>query len=123
MRRFPKQVLATLRDGKVLKIRAGTRAHRFLGIWVVVAQGRVFVRSWSLRPEGWYRALLEEPSGAILVGGREIAVRTRGTRSEMLKRAVDHAYVQKYSTPASIKWARGLASPKRRNTTTELLPA
>lgn len=123
MRRFPKQVLATLRDGKVLKIRAGTGAHRFLGIWVVVAQGRAFVRSWGLRPGGWYRTLLEERAGTILLGGRQIPVRARRARSEALKSAVDLAYVGKYSTPASLKWARGLASARRRDTTMELMPA
>jgi hypothetical protein len=116
-------ILAALRDGKTLRIRAGTRPHRFLGIWVVVTRGRAFVRSWSLGSGGWYRTLLEEPSAWILVAGREIPVRARRTKSEALRSAVDRAYLEKYSTPGSLKWARGLASAKRRDTTTELRPA
>src|SRR5258708_26361664 len=39
------------------------------------------VRSWSVRAHGWYRTFLEEPRGAIQVGGREIPVRAVVTRS------------------------------------------
>ena len=35
-RRLAADIVATLRDGKTLRLRAGTR-HRFIGIWVVVA--------------------------------------------------------------------------------------
>ncbi|MGI8732832.1 MAG: hypothetical protein ACR2LM_05965 [Pyrinomonadaceae bacterium] len=47
-RRFPKAILAAIRDGKILGIRAGTKPHRIIGIWAVVVEGRVFVRSCSL---------------------------------------------------------------------------
>jgi hypothetical protein len=49
-RRFAGDILAAIRDGKILGIRAGTQPHRFIGIWAVVVEGRVFVRSWSLKP-------------------------------------------------------------------------
>jgi hypothetical protein len=48
--RFPDDILAIIRDGKILSLRAGTQPHRFIGIWAVVVEGRVFVRSWSLNP-------------------------------------------------------------------------
>src|SRR3954449_5740783 len=107
-RRFPDDVLAAIRDGKILGIRAGTQPHRFIGIWAVVVEGRVFVRSWSLKPRSWYRTFLEDPAGAIQVGGHEIAVRAVRTRSERLKAAVDRAYLEKYNTPGSIKYAQDL---------------
>ena len=46
-----------LAGGYHLGIRAGTQAHRFVGIWAVVVEVRVFVRSWSLKP----RSSLKEP--------------------------------------------------------------
>ena len=60
-RRFPEDILAAIRDGNMLRIRAGSEPHRFIGIWVVVVEGRVFVRSWSLKPRSWYRTFLKEP--------------------------------------------------------------
>src|ERR1051325_799715 len=121
-RRFPDDVLSLIRDGKILGIRAGTQPHRFIGIWAVVVEGRVFVRSWSLKPRSWYRTFLEEPRGTVQVAGREIAVRAVHTRSERLKDAVDRAYLEKYNTPGSIKYARDLGGATSRATTTELVP-
>ena len=121
-RRFSDDVLAAIRDGKILGIRAGTGPHRFIGIWAVVVEGRVFVRSWSLKPRSWYRTFLEEPRGTIQAAGREIAVRAVHTRSERLKDAVSRAYLEKYHTPGSIKYARDMGRAKSRATTTELVP-
>jgi len=121
-RGFPVSVLAAIRDGKILGIRAGTAPHRFIGIWAVVVEGRVFVRSWSLLPRSWYRTFLEDPRGAVSVAGREIPVRAVRTRSERLKDAVDRAYLEKYDTPGSVAYARDLGRAKSRATTTELVP-
>ena len=120
-RRFSKSVLATIHEGKILGIRAGTPLHRFIGVWVVVVKGRVFVRSWNDKPDGWHQAFLEEPRGVIQIPGREIAVRARQTRGERLMEAIDLAYGEKYNTPASRKWVRGFALARRRSTTTELV--
>ncbi|TAH38022.1 MAG: DUF2255 family protein [Planctomycetota bacterium] len=121
-RRFSARVVAALRDAKMLAIRAGAE-HRFIGIWVVVVEGRVFVRSWSLKPRSWYRTFLEEPRGTIQVDGREIAVRAVQTRSERLKDDVSRAYLEKYDTPGSVKYARDLGRKRSRDTTTELQPS
>ncbi|HYU33766.1 MAG TPA: DUF2255 family protein [Thermoanaerobaculia bacterium] len=121
-RRFPAEIQAAIRDEKILGLRAGTQPHRFIGIWAVVVEGRVFVRSWSLKPRSWYRTFLVEPRGTIQIAGREIPVRAVRTRSERLKDAVDRAYLEKYKTPGSIQYARDLARAESRATTTELVP-
>lgn len=121
-RRFTDDILTAIRDSKILGLRAGTEPHRFIGIWAVVVEGRVFIRSWSLKPRSWYRTFLEEPRGAIQVAGREIPIRAVRTRSERLKDAIDRAYLEKYNTPGSIKYAQDLGGEKSRATTTELVP-
>jgi hypothetical protein len=121
-RRFVPAVLEALRSGKMLGLRAGTAPHRYIGIWMVVVQGRLFVRSWSLKPRSWYRTFREDPTGVIQVGGRRIRVRAVQTRSERLKDAVDRAYLEKYDTPWALKFARDLGRPKSRASTTELVP-
>ncbi|MGH9365129.1 MAG: DUF2255 family protein, partial [Thermoanaerobaculia bacterium] len=113
-RRFTGRILATIREGKMLRIQAGTEPHRFIGIWAVVVEGRVFVRSWSIKARSWYRTFLEEPLGAVQVTGREIPVRAFRTRSERLNDAVDRAYLAKYNTSGSIKYARDLGRAKSR---------
>ena len=120
--RFADDVAATLDAGKSVRIRAGDGRHRFIGIWMVVVQGRLFVRSWSLKPRSWYRAFLSDPRGAISVGRKKFAVRAIHTRSERIKKAVDKAYLSKYGAGGSLRYARDLVRPKSRNTTTELVP-
>jgi hypothetical protein len=121
-RRFPKATLEELADARILGVRAGAE-HRFTGVWVVVVEGRVFVRSWSDKPTGWYRAFRAEPLGSIQLGKRGIPVRARRTRSERLLDAVTRAYAQKYDTRPSEKWVRGFAEPHRAVTTLELVSA
>ncbi len=120
--RFRKDIVVAIRDGKILGIRAGAKAHRIIGIWAVVVEGRVFVRSWSLKPRSWYRTFLEEPRGVIEIDGRQIPVRPVFTRSERLKTAVDRAYAEKFPTPGSRHFVEGFKEKKRRDTTTELVP-
>jgi hypothetical protein len=121
-RGFAADIVAAIRDGKILGIRAGTERHRIIGIWAVVVEGRVFVRSWSLKPRSWYRTFLETPRGIIQVGDRQIPIRAVFTRSEGLKAAIDRAYLKKFNTRGSIKFARDLGRQKSRDTTTELVP-
>ncbi|HUP60966.1 MAG TPA: DUF2255 family protein [Thermoanaerobaculia bacterium] len=120
--RFADDVLESIRTGKILGIRAGSQPHRFIGVWVVVAEGRVFVRSWKMKPRSWWRTFLEEPRGTIQVGTRELPVRAVQTRSERLKSAVDAAYAAKYKTPGALQYVKGFRVKRRRDTTTELVP-
>jgi hypothetical protein len=121
-RRFPPKILDALRNGKILGIRAGSSDHRIIGIWMVVVKDRLFVRSWSVKPDGWFRAFRQEPRGIITIDNRRFPVRAVLTRSERLKDAVSRAYLEKYSTPASLKYSRDLGRAKSRATTTELVP-
>src|SRR5437016_6331494 len=106
-RRFPKRIVEAIRDAKILGIRAGAKPHRVIGIWAVVVEGRVFVRSYTLKPRSWYRTFHDEPCGMIEVNGKEIKVQPVFTRSERLKKLVDRAYAKKFPTP-------GLARVRRR---------
>jgi hypothetical protein len=120
-RRFSGPELDELARGKILGVRAGAE-HRYTGVWVVVVGGRVFVRSWNDRPNGWYRAFQAQPLGSIRLAGREIAIRGRRLRGGRLRDAVTRAYGLKYDTKASEKWVRGFAEPSRAATTLELSP-
>lgn len=118
---FAERDLEALRSAKILGVRSGTE-HKFTGVWVVVVKRGVFVRSWSDKPTGWYRAFRGEPRGMIKVGEREIAVRARHVRSERTRQDVSQAFGEKYDTKASEKWVRGFADPQREATTLELVP-
>jgi hypothetical protein len=118
---FSKPLLARVDATKIFGVRAGT-VHRFVGVWAVVVKDRIFVRSWNDKPNGWYRAFLEEPAGALQAGEREVRVRARKVRGERMLDAIDEAYAAKYVTPSGRKYVRGFRLPRRRATTLELLP-
>ena len=123
-RGFSKAVVAAIAKDKILGVRAGSGDHRFIGVWVVVVDGRVFIRSWGLERRGWYQAFRDDPRGTIQAAGRELRVRAVTSTTERMKAAVDAAYAEKYDTPGAIRYVRGFArSKRRRDTTTELLPA
>ena len=121
---FPEETLNTIRKEKIFGIRAGQKStHRVIGIWAVVVEGRVFVRSWSMKPRSWWRVFLEDPYGSVFVGDKEIPVRAVQTRSERLKDLVSQAYKEKYNTPGSIQFVKDMSRKKSRDTTTELVPS
>ena len=121
-RRFSSARLAAIDATKYLPIRAGAD-HRFIHIWVVVTNGRVLVRPWNDRKNGWYRAFLEDPRGAIKLGDTEVPVRARKVTSAKLIGAMDAAYAAKYTTKANQPYVKGFATRKRQATTMELLPS
>jgi hypothetical protein len=114
-------VIDAIRDGWSIAVRAGSKAHRFTRVWAVVVKGRVFARSWSLARRSWYRTLLEEPSGDVRVGRKEIPFRAVRVRTQSLRAAVDRAYLRKYARPGETRYARDLCGPRCRATTTELI--
>jgi hypothetical protein len=122
-RRLSRRIVAEIDESKILRVRAGTRSvHRFIGIWAVVVDGRVFSRSWMQKPGGWYCTFLDDPLGTIQVGEREVRIRAARVRGERIRDAVERAYAEKYPTPGSLKYVRGFRTPRRRETTVEFLP-
>ena len=119
---FSGDILSTLKKSKGLRVRAGAGAHRFIGIWFVMVRDRVFARSWSVKPNGWYQTFLKDPRGAIQVGKLEVPVFAIPIKNKALRDAVDRAYLKKYSTGGEVKYAKDLASEQSRATTVELVP-
>jgi len=121
--RFSDEILAQIQKDKIIGIRAGTDSiHKIIGVWTVVVEGRVFVRSWSMSPRSWWRTFLEDPHGIIMVGIKEIPIRAIQTRSERIKDLVSAAYKEKYNTPGSVQYVKDMSRRKSRDTTTELVP-
>ena len=123
--RFSEETLANINKDRILGIRAGSDSdHRVIGIWVVVVGGRVFVRSYTMKPSGWWRTFLEDPYGEIFVSKRKRGIKVRAvqTRSEKLKDAVSAAYKEKYNTRGSVGYVEEMSRKPLRDTTTELVP-
>jgi hypothetical protein len=123
-RRLPRAVAASIDAGGIMGIRAGDRSgHKFTGVWPIVIDGRVFARSWTQKPDGWYRAFLEDPRGVIqTMSKRRIRIKAVPVKSKAIRDAIERGYAEKYATKASQKYVRGFRTPRRRDTTTEFIP-
>src|SRR5262250_60069 len=113
-RRLSRATVAAIDDSSILGVRAGARSdHRFIGIWAVVVGGRVFARSWTQKPGGWYRTFVDDPLGAMQVGDRTIRIRAVPVRSERIRDAIERGYAEKYPTPGSRRYVRGFRTKRR----------
>ena len=122
-RRFPATVVAEIDACKYLGVRVGTRSdHRFIAIWPLVIEGRVFGRSWTLSPGGWYHAFQDDPAGAIKVGERVVRIRAVRVRSDRLLDAMERAYAEKYPTDGAKHYVRGFRTARRRAASVEFVP-
>jgi hypothetical protein len=83
----------------------GAGAATVHGIWFVVANDRVFVRPWIVKPRGWYRTFLEELHGTVHIADHEIAVCVVRTQDKRVRDAVDRAHLDKYNILGAIKYA------------------
>ena len=118
---FDDAIVEAARSAKILGVRSGTE-HRYTGVWVVVVDDRVFVRSWNDKPTGWFRAFKKEPIGTIQIGKLEIPVRGKPVRSSRIRDAVTAALAEKYNTKGSQQWVKGFRESERVLTTLEFVP-
>ena len=119
--RFDDAIVEAALNAKIAGVRAGTN-HRYTGVWIVVVDDRLFVRSWNDNPTGWFRAFRNQPTGMLRLATLEIPVRGKPVRSSRIRDAVSKAFGEKYSTKASEKWVKGFAEPERLLNTLEFVP-
>jgi hypothetical protein len=121
-RLLARAVVAAADKSKIIGIRAGAETdHRYVGVWPIVVEGRLFARSWTLKPTGWYRTFLEDPLGTIQVGERQIKIRAVPVKSARLLTAIEDGYATKYPTPGSRTYVRGFKTSRRRAATMEFV--
>ena len=116
-RPLARTIVAAADASKILGIRAGAKSdHRYIGVWPIVVDGRLFVRSWTVTRGGWYQTFLDDPLGTIQVGaihGRLLtAWSTAGVLGPMLVN-----YIREYEI------AHGVAKADSYTTTMHIMAA
>jgi hypothetical protein len=125
-KKFPEAILVKIHEERILGIRMGTDSeHKVIGIWAVVVDGRVFVRSYTTKPNGWWRTVLKDPHGEIFPAKRKRGIKVRAVqvKSEKMKDLVTQAYREKYNTTGSVGYVEEMSQKKLRDTTTEFVMA
>jgi len=123
-KKLPRSVVTAIDGDSIMGIRAGDKSdHKFTGVWPVVVEDRVFARSWTQKPGGWYQTFRDDPRGIIQTrADKRVRIKAVSVKSERIRDLIEKAYAEKYATPGSKKYVRGFRTPKRRDTTTEFVP-
>lgn len=91
---FPDDVLTSIARADEVQIEPATL--RPVTIWIVVADGRVYVRSYR-GPDGrWYRQLASDPHATLHVDGRGLPVRATQVTDPATIDRVSRAFRDKY---------------------------
>jgi hypothetical protein len=119
MAKFDAETLRELRDAREVTIRTDKHPKTGVVIWVVVADGEVFVRSVYGTRGRWYRDLAAGGAGMLEIASRQLAVQAV---PESDPGAVDRAsreYLRKYQPSP---YARAMVKPDMLPTTLRLEP-
>lgn len=118
---FHPDILAAIQARSLIGIKAGKQRPDFLDIWMVVAEGRLFARSWGLKARSWYHTFLEDPQGAIRIGEAVYAVSAYPIAADdPIQAAISAAYLRKYDHGESSVYAQGIIQPQHVAQTMEL---
>lgn len=86
--------------------------HRWTPIWVVCADGQVYVRTWYRRDTGWFGRALRSRRARVRVPGLEtdVVVEDVGDGTADLRESVDVAYRGKYGGSGSASMVSATAA-------------
>jgi hypothetical protein len=78
--------------------RADGTLRREVPVWVVTADGQVYVRTWYRRDNGWFGHAVESRRAYISVPGlaADVAIEDVGTDGAELRASIDAAYRAKH---------------------------
>lgn len=96
MTKFDTETLGELRDVHEVAIRTEKHPERAVVIWVVVAEDKVFVRSWRSAKGRWYRDLATGGPATLEFAGRRLAVQAIPASDQTAVAQASREFLRKY---------------------------
>lgn len=119
MTSFDADTLRVLGDVQEVSIRTQRHPRSAVVIWVVVAEGDVFVRSFRGTNGRWYRDLAAGGPATLEFGGRQLAVQAMPANDKDAALRASRAYLTKYGASS---YAQAMVRPDLLATTLRLEP-
>ena len=118
--RYELQLIGAARELQIAVKRTDGTLHRWTPIWVVCAEGGVYVRTWYRRDTGWFGSARRSHSARIRVPGLEASatIKDLGEGPAELLVRVDTAYRDRYGLSGS----SSMVGPVAAATTLRLTP-
>ncbi len=116
---FDAETLRDLSDAQEVRIQTGKHPRSAVVIWVVVADGEVFVRSFRGAGGRWYRDLAAGGPATLELSGRRLAVQASPAREPDAITRASREYLRKYR---SSTYAQAMVGSEILPTTLRLEP-
>lgn len=119
---FPEDFYTFLNENTLVEVVGGTERERFLKIWMVVVDNRVFARSWNKSNRSWFTEFIRTGRGRIKYENNILEVKGRKLENnDRLNERIDQAYLRKYNQPENIFYAKGISQPEYADSTMEFV--
>jgi len=118
--KFSEDFYKYLEKNTLVEIKGGTKRNKYLEIWMVNVNGRIFARTWGKSERGWLNSLIEEEKGEIRYSNKTIKIEAKRNNDSEINKLVDQAYLQKYNQPENIEYAKGITQKEYSEFTVEL---
>jgi hypothetical protein len=119
MTNFDPETMRELRDVREVAIRTEKHPKSAVTIWVVVADGEVFVRSWRGAEGRWYRDLAGGGPAALEYAGRRLPVQASPAGDQAAVARASREFLRKYQRN---NHAQEMVCPETLPTTLRLEP-
>lgn len=117
-----KEALEFIQTHSLIGIKAGKERDSFLEIWMVVVDGRIFARSWSLSERSWYTTFLNDSQGQIQCWEAIYPIKAMIPNDlERISEKINQAYLAKYNSGENAKYAQGIVQKKHMDKTMEFV--
>ncbi|GAB2543134.1 DUF2255 family protein [Rufibacter soli] len=109
---FSQKSLDYLASNTLAGVKGGTDRDKFLDIWMVTVEGRVFARSWAKSSRSWFTAFQEQGVGELKLGDQVLKVTGKQLTDAHMNLLVDQAYKQKYTQEHNLSYVEGITQPE-----------
>ena len=115
-----KELLEYLNENTLIEIKGGLEREKFIEIWMVNVDERIFARSWNKGKKSWFTEFQKSGVGQIKFGEKILNVfGEKIQKDDEINEKIDEAYLRKYIQPENLKYAKGIAQPEYADYTME----
>lgn len=116
------KVIDFINTNNLIGLKAGKERDKFLNIWMVVVDERIFARSWGFAERSWYNTFLKDPDGELKCGDTIVSIEARIPEDmDDLSERINKAYLDKYNYGDNSKYALGIVEPAHIEKTMEFV--
>ena len=118
--RFPEDFYTYLQKNTLIEIKGGMEREKYLKIWMVEVDHRVFARSWNKSKKSWFTEFIKTGVGQVKYGNNVIDVRgIKLPRESYIHKLINQKYLEKYNQEENLFYSKGITQPEYKDYTME----